>query len=40
MTAEDAARLRKEAEELRKEVERRVAPMKQVQSADLQLRLR
>lgn len=40
MTPEEAERLRKEGEELRKEIERRVAPMKRVSPEDLRLRLR
>ena len=40
MTPEEILRLQKEGEALRKEIERRVAPMKQVSAQDLKLRLR
>lgn len=40
MTQEEIVRLQQEGEELRKELERRVAPMKQVSAQELKLRLR
>jgi len=38
LTPDDVLRLQKEGEELRREIERRVAPMKQVSGQDLKLR--